>query len=247
MILLLYLLLSVRNQQVGGGITWPLQMEFDSYSCDQWVRRHLKDQLNFVCENIPAACVQCDITSSSASASASEAASGGCNMGEQIEFDCRVPDAMNLSKCSGRTFRRLSRCLLCHQTRAGIDYTCKSPNGSSCSLTSTAAHLSPLPSRLVECRVRPRVACLGPRRFSRHESCAPREPHANARSTCSWRTAVLLSATLGGFGADRFYLGLWESAIAKLLSFGGLGLWTLVDLILVACGYLPAADGFPCS
>ena len=236
MILLFYLLISIliSIQESGGSITSPLQMEVDWVSCDQWLRRNSKDQI--VCENLPASCVHCNITT------------GDCNLGERIEFDCHVPDSTNFSKCSGhRAFRRLSSCLLCHQTRPGIDYTCTSPNASSCSLTSTAAHLSPLPTRVVECRVRPRVACLGPRIFSRHESCVGLEAHDDASSTCSWRTSLILSATLGGFGADRFYLGLWESGIAKLLSLGGLGLWTLVDLILVACGYLPDAQGFPCS
>lgn len=51
------------------------------------------------------------------------------------------------------------------------------------------------------------------------------------------------SVTLGGFGADRFYLGLWEEGIGKLFSFGGLGVWTLVDVILVATGYIGPADG----
>lgn len=52
-----------------------------------------------------------------------------------------------------------------------------------------------------------------------------------------------LSVTLGGFGADRFYLGSWREGIGKLFSFGGLGVWTLVDVILIASGYVGPADG----
>lgn len=55
--------------------------------------------------------------------------------------------------------------------------------------------------------------------------------------------AMLLSVTLGGFGADRFYLGLWKSAIGKLFSFGGLGIWTLLDILLIGVGYIQPADG----
>lgn len=52
-----------------------------------------------------------------------------------------------------------------------------------------------------------------------------------------------ISITLGGFGIDRFYLGNWQEGVGKLFSFGGLGVWTLIDVILVATGYLKPMDG----
>jgi len=54
---------------------------------------------------------------------------------------------------------------------------------------------------------------------------------------------MLLSITLGGFGVDRFYLGHWREGIGKLFSFGGLGVWTLIDVVLIAIGYVTPADG----
>lgn len=42
---------------------------------------------------------------------------------------------------------------------------------------------------------------------------------------------------------SRFYLGHWQEGIGKLFSFGGLGVWTLVDVVLVAIGYIGPADG----
>lgn len=57
------------------------------------------------------------------------------------------------------------------------------------------------------------------------------------------RSAFLCSITLGGFGADRFYLGQWREGLGKLFSFGGLGVWTLIDVLLIGVGYVGPADG----
>ena len=54
---------------------------------------------------------------------------------------------------------------------------------------------------------------------------------------------ALCSFTLGGFGVDRFYLEQWGSAVGKLVTFGGLGVWSIIDLILVGTGYVGPADG----
>ena len=58
-----------------------------------------------------------------------------------------------------------------------------------------------------------------------------------------WLTALLLSWFLGCFGVDRFYLGYTGLGIAKLLTFGGCGIWALIDLILIILGKTKAADG----
>lgn len=46
----------------------------------------------------------------------------------------------------------------------------------------------------------------------------------------------LLALLLGLLGADRFYLGKTGTAVAKLLTVGGLGLWYLADLVIVLTG-----------
>jgi len=58
-----------------------------------------------------------------------------------------------------------------------------------------------------------------------------------------WLVALLLSILLGGLGVDRFYLGYVGLGILKLLTFGGLGILWLIDLILIACNKLKDAKG----
>lgn len=59
----------------------------------------------------------------------------------------------------------------------------------------------------------------------------------------SFVTALLLSFFLGAFGIDRFYLGYTGLGIAKLFTFGGLGIWALIDFIMIAMRKVTAADG----
>jgi TM2 domain-containing membrane protein YozV len=52
----------------------------------------------------------------------------------------------------------------------------------------------------------------------------------------SFLTTWLLSLLVGGLGADRFYLGKIWTGILKLITLGGVGVWSLVDLIIILLG-----------
>ena len=60
-----------------------------------------------------------------------------------------------------------------------------------------------------------------------------------------WLVAVLLSFLVGYLGIDRFYLGHTGLGILKLVSLGGLGIWYIIDLILIVTGNMKDAQGLP--
>ena len=61
-------------------------------------------------------------------------------------------------------------------------------------------------------------------------------PAAPAGPAKSFVVTWLLALLLGIVGADRFYLGKTGTAVAKLVTLGGLGIWTVIDLIIVLTG-----------
>lgn len=67
---------------------------------------------------------------------------------------------------------------------------------------------------------------------------APADAGATAGDTPpkSFIATWLFALLLGVFGVDRFYLGKVGTGLAKLLTLGGLGVWALIDLILVLVG-----------
>jgi TM2 domain-containing membrane protein YozV len=55
--------------------------------------------------------------------------------------------------------------------------------------------------------------------------------------------AVLLCFLLGVFGAHRFYVGKIGTGILMLITVGGLGIWALIDLILIIIGSFRDKEG----
>jgi TM2 domain-containing membrane protein YozV len=50
----------------------------------------------------------------------------------------------------------------------------------------------------------------------------------------NWVLTLIMSILFGQLGIDRFIMGHVGLGILKLLTFGGCGIWWLIDIILIA-------------
>ena len=58
-----------------------------------------------------------------------------------------------------------------------------------------------------------------------------------------WLTTLLLCWFVGVFGVHRFYTGHTGTAVVQLLTFGGCGIWVLIDFILICTRKFTDAKG----
>jgi TM2 domain-containing membrane protein YozV len=64
-----------------------------------------------------------------------------------------------------------------------------------------------------------------------------------ATGTKSWLAALLLCFFVGVLGIHRFYVGKIGTGILMLITFGGFGIWTLIDFIMIAVGSFKDKQG----
>lgn len=63
------------------------------------------------------------------------------------------------------------------------------------------------------------------------------------QSDKNWLATLLLCLFLWGIGVHRFYVGKVGTGILQLITLGGCGIWTLIDLIMIITGSFTDKDG----
>ena len=62
-------------------------------------------------------------------------------------------------------------------------------------------------------------------------------------NSIDWPALFLLTFFVGVLGIHRFYVGKIGTGVLMLITLGGLGVWFLVDLLLVVTGQFTNKDG----
>ena len=65
------------------------------------------------------------------------------------------------------------------------------------------------------------------------------------KSDKDWLVALLLCFFVGFIGAHRFYAGKIGTGILQLITLGGCGIWTVIDLIMIITGNFKDKNGNP--
>ncbi|KAL0241270.1 hypothetical protein GEMRC1_006505 [Eukaryota sp. GEM-RC1] len=175
------------------------------------------------CNEIPFSDIECEYSTGSLS---------NCTLGESYVASCSI--SQNVTCTGSPHFSRSYICQPCFFTDPSL-CDCQLDNSyKNCLVTS--------PDRVMyNCTVDPQLICIRgdqPRHRSFSVFLPCRRYSEYKRSTLFW-----VSLFFGGFGVDRIYLGYTASGIAKGATLGGLGIWTLIDLVLVITGYMEPSDG----
>ena len=70
----------------------------------------------------------------------------------------------------------------------------------------------------------------------------PRKP-SNINNEDRWLVTLLLSILVGSLGVHRFYTGNVLTGVLMILTCGGCGVWTIIDIVMIAGNTYRDGDG----
>ncbi|SRR5712691_4523228 len=84
-----------------------------------------------------------------------------------------------------------------------------------------------------------------PQQFPQQSQWGMQQPYQQMGMQKDWLTTLLLCIFLGFLGVHRFYTGHIVIGLIQLFTFGGCGIWWLIDLIMIATGSFTDSNGLP--
>lgn len=151
----------------------------------------------------------------------------------------------------GETFEPNGPCVACEALPAAF-VECAAPSEDQCDFTANRLRYDEVARVGVSCTVITGIECFGPSPYG----CSDGTDLANGtrsfvrpgvpciRYSGHYYLTTLLSSIFFGFlGADQFMLGNVGVGLGKLFTLGGVGIWWVIDIALLAAGQTGPADG----
>lgn len=81
--------------------------------------------------------------------------------------------------------------------------------------------------------------CGAPLKIANYQN----QPASNRANEDRWLIALILCILVGSLGVHRFYTGNIVTGVLMLITLGGCGIWTIIDLIMIAANTYRDGNG----
>lgn len=81
--------------------------------------------------------------------------------------------------------------------------------------------------------------CGAPLKIANYQN----QPDSNRTNEDRWLIALILCILVGSLGVHRFYTGNIVTGVLMLITLGGCGVWTIIDLIMIAANTYRDGNG----
>ncbi len=81
--------------------------------------------------------------------------------------------------------------------------------------------------------------CGAPLKIANYQN----QPASNRTNEDRWLITLILCILVGSLGVHRFYTGNIVTGVLMLITLGGCGVWTIIDLIMIAANTYSDGNG----